>query len=296
MQSYHITANDAAQRLDKFLKKLFPNASRDLIYKLNRKEKIKVVLCDGKKTKQDNEYKLQVGEIVQVYLSESEIASLQEEKVLSHLTQSQTPHNSPLVRGDGVAKLSKKDIVFEDGSLLLVNKSAGINVHPGDHKTTEVSLIQQVHDYLGEKLNSLTFKPSLVHRIDRDTSGLVMIAKQKDALVKMSTAFQGPSIQLSPKGGKSEQQKALQKTYFALVAGKLSRSEGTIKKALLRKEDAKNENKVIVSEKGQEAVTHYKLLEEFEIKIGEQIQVISAIEVTIETGRMHQIRVHMAHI
>ncbi len=282
MQSYHITANDAAQRLDKFLKKLFPNATRDLIYKLNRKEKVKIVLRDGKKTKQDNEYKLQVGEIVQVYLSDSEIASLQEEKVLSHLTQSQTPHNSPLVRGDGVAKLSKKDIVFEDGSLLLVNKSAGINVHPGDHKTTEVSLIQQVHDYLGEKLNSLTFKPSLVHRIDRDTSGLVMIAKQKDALVAMSAAFQ--------------KKEALQKIYFALVAGKLSRSEGTIKKALLRKEDAKNENKVIVSEKGQEAVTYYKVLEEFEIKIGEQTQMVSAIEVTIETGRMHQIRVHMAHI
>ena len=109
-----------------------------------------------------------------------------------------------------------------------------------------------------------------------------MIAKQKDALVIMSAAFQ--------------KKDALQKTYFALVAGKLSRSEGTIKKALLRKEDAKNEKKVIVSEKGQEAVTHYKVLEEFEIKTGEQTQIVSAIEVTIETGRMHQIRVHMAHI
>ncbi len=98
MQAYHITANDAAQRLDKFLKKLFPNATRDLIYKLNRKEKIKVVLRDSKKTRQDNEYKLQVGEIVQVYLSDTEIMSLQKEKPspasIQNFSQFSTQHLS----------------------------------------------------------------------------------------------------------------------------------------------------------------------------------------------------------
>lgn len=73
MQEYLISENDASQRLDKFLRKLFPNASRSLIYKFNRKNKIKIVDLTGKKTKQDNEYKLQIGEKVQVFLSEKEI-------------------------------------------------------------------------------------------------------------------------------------------------------------------------------------------------------------------------------
>lgn len=268
MKQYYITQNDAEQRLDKFLKKLFPTASRDFIYKLHRTDKVKVLLQDGKKTKQDFEYKLQVNQIVQVYLPDTEIETIIQKIETQKISQ--------------VQKLKKSDIIFEDESLLFVNKSAWINVHPGDHKTEEVSLIQQVQDYYGKTLSSLTFKPSLVHRIDRDTSWLVMIAKKKEALTKMSEAFQ--------------KKDALQKTYFALVLWKLSRSEGTIKKPLLRKEDVKNENKVIVSDKGQEAITHYKVLESFEMKISEQIHVISAVEVTIETGRMHQIRVHMAHI
>ena len=163
-----------------------------------------------------------------------------------------------------------------------MNKNPGLNVHPGDNKTTEVSLIQQVEDYYAGKLNSLTFKPSLIHRIDRDTSGIIMIAKGKHILTKLSSDF--------------KKKDALKKTYFALVLGKLSRQNGTIKKNLLRIENAKNENKVQVTEKGQEAITHFTVLDEYSVKIPEGEQIISAIEVTIETGRMHQIRVHMAHI
>jgi 23S rRNA pseudouridine955/2504/2580 synthase len=221
MQEFSITQNDADQRLDKFLKKLFPNATRSLIYKINRKEKIKVITKEGKKTKQDNEYKLQFGEKVQIYLKDEDFTELQsEEKESQVLSQKQ--------------KFSKADIVFEDGNLLVVNKSAGINVHPGDHKSEEISLIEQVQDYLGEKLSSLTFKPSLIHRIDRDTSGIVMIAKDKESLTKLSLDF-----------GEKEN---LKKVYLALVFGKLSRPEGTIKKNLKRIENAKNENKVQVSD------------------------------------------------
>jgi len=133
-----------------------------------------------------------------------------------------------------------------------------------------------------EKLNSLTFKPSLIHRIDRDTSGIVMIAKDKQTLTKLSSDF--------------KKKEALKKTYFAFVVGKLSRPEGTIKKSLKRLENAKNENKVQVSESGQEAITHYKVLDEFQIKIPEGEQILSTVEVQIETGRMHQIRIHFAHL
>lgn len=270
MKQFLIDANDASQRLDKFLKKLFPNASRDLLYKLNRKDKIKVIFLDGKKTKQDNEYKLQEWQQVQIYLQDEEIAELQKSI-------------SPEIPSSGRGKwLSKDDIVYEDGCLLILNKAPGMNVHPGDHKSDEISVIQQVEDYYAGKLNSLTFKPSLIHRIDRDTSWILMIAKDKASLVKLSSDFKSKT--------------ALEKIYFTLLVWKLSRNEGTIKKALTRIEDAKNVNKVQVSEDGQDAITHYKVLEEYKIALPDGEQIISAVEVRIETGRMHQIRVHMAHI
>lgn len=269
MKEYSITSNDAEQRLDRFLRKLFINASKSLIYKLNRKGKIKVINLEWKKTKQDNEYKIQAGEKVQIFLSDKEIQEL-----------SQKVENTAVL--DSGQKLSKKDIVFEDKELLIVNKNPWLNVHPGDHKTKEVSLIEQVEDYYAGQLNSLTFKPSLIHRIDRDTSGIIMIAKQKHILTKLSGDF--------------KKKNALQKSYFALVVGRLSRPSGTIKKNLLRIENAKNENKVQVADKWLEAITHYTLLDEYQVELPEGEQILSALEVRIETGRMHQIRVHMEYL
>ncbi len=283
MKQYEITPNDSAQRLDRFLSKLFIHASKSLIYKLNRKGKIKVFtpalslsspkpsLTQGKTTwkKQDNEYKLQVWDRVQVFLSDAEIHQLTAPITQSSFTRRDVP-------------LSKKDVIFEDKSLLIVNKNAGQNVHPGDHKTQEVSLIEQVEDYFQWKIQSLTFKPSLIHRVDRDTSGIVMIAKQKHVLTQLSQDFKTHT--------------RLTKTYFAIVVWKLSRDSGTIRKKLLRVENAKNENKVQVSDTGQEAVTHYKVCEQYKVMMPEWEQCISLLEIVIETGRMHQIRVHMAHL
>jgi len=271
MKEFLITENDAAQRLDKFLKKLFPNAVRSLIYKLNRKGKIKIITLENKKTKQDNEYKLKVWEKIQIFLSDAEFAELSETRKL--------PQNN-------LSKFKlwdfKKDIVYEDGDLLILNKNPGINVHPGNHKTTEVSIIEQVHDYLWNTLNSLTFKPSLIHRIDRDTSGVLMIAKKKQILVRLSKDF--------------KEHKNIKKTYRVLALGRFSRKSWTITKKLLRIEDAKNQNKIQVSEKGQTAISHFKVLKEYEIDTKEWKQIISDVEVEIETGRMHQIRVHLAAI
>jgi len=268
MKQYDITSNDADQRLDKFLKKLLPNASLSYIYKLARKGNIKVITLEWKKTKQDKDYKLFQWEQVQIFLSDSDIAELQE-------------ISSPQVFSQiWWQKLQRSDIAYEDDDILIVNKQPGMNVHPGDHKSEEVSLIEQVHDYYGGKLDSLTFKPSLIHRIDRDTSGIIMIAKSKKALTKLSDDF--------------KQHDALQKTYFCVVLWKVSRKSGTITKKLLRIENAKAENKVQVSEKWLEAITHYKLLDEFKVKLPLWQQILTALEVTIETWRMHQIRVHMA--
>ncbi|MDD3793452.1 MAG: RluA family pseudouridine synthase [Candidatus Gracilibacteria bacterium] len=273
MKIFTIEENDANGRLDKFLKKLFPSASISLIYKLNRKDKIKIKFegSEGKFKRRDNEYKLQIGDEVKIFLSDSEYDLLTK--------STKTSEEKPLGKSD---KLSKEDIVFEDADLLVLNKPSGINVHPGDHKTKETNIIAQVQDYLGDKLNSLTFKPSLVHRIDRDTSGILLIAKKKDILVKLVGDF--------------KDHKKVKKTYFALVLGRLSRKEGIITKKLERIEDAQNENKVRVSENGLTAVSHFKLIEEYNLNTPEGNLIISAVEVKIETGRMHQIRVHMDSI
>ncbi|NDK07687.1 RluA family pseudouridine synthase [Candidatus Gracilibacteria bacterium] len=261
MKQFKITENDANQRLDKFLKKLFPMATRSLLYKFNRTNKIKV---NGKR--EDNEYKLQIGDEVKIFLVDNDFDKL-----------SKVALKTPGFGTPGVG-LDRKDIVFEDNFLLVVNKPAGINVHPGDHKTKETNLISQVQDYLGDKLNSLTFKPSLAHRIDRDTSGIVIIAKKKDMLTRLVEDFKN--------------HKNIRKYYLAVVSGHLDKKEGIIDKKLERIENAQNENKVLVSENGLKAVSYYKVIDEFKYKNED----LSLVEVEIKTGRMHQIRVHMTSI
>jgi len=269
MQIIKIEENDANQRLDKFLKKLFINATRALIYKFNRKWKIKVKqVWDDWFKKRDNEFKLTRWDEVKLFLTDKDIKELSEERKEERISLDN--------------KFNKKDIVFEDSDLFIINKSSWVNVHPWDFKSKEVSIIQQVQDYLWKKLNSLTFKPSLVHRIDRDTSGLLIIAKKKDILSKLVEDFKN--------------HKKIRKTYLAICFGKLPQKSWTITKKLLRIENAQNRNKVEISEKGQTAISHYKLVEEFVVKTKNWNQNISVVEVQIETGRMHQIRVHLASI
>jgi 23S rRNA pseudouridine955/2504/2580 synthase len=274
MKLFKIEENDANQRLDKFLKKLFPNATRSLIYKINRKDKVKVKFkwSEGKFKKRDNEYRLQVWDEIKIFLSDKEFNILSEvEQIKSNSTNVSTKE-----------KFDKKDIVYEDGDLFVINKNPWINVHPWDHKTKESNVISQVQDYLWNKLNSLTFKPSLIHRIDRDTSWVLMIGKKKEMLTRMVNDF--------------KDHKKVKKTYYAIVLGKLSRKKWTIKKNLLRIENAKNENKVRVDEKGQTAITHYKTLKEHILQTKEGVLILTEVEIEIETWRMHQIRVHLASL
>lgn len=263
MKQFTITENDAGQRLDKFLKKLLPNASSSLIYKFNRKDKIKI---NGKK--QDNEYKLLTWDIVKVFLIDWDFETLTKKQELKQLETRE--------------KFDTKNIVYEDGDVLVINKEPWINVHPGDYKTKESNIISQIQDYLWNKLNSLTFKPSLVHRIDRDTSWILIIWKKKDILTKLVADF--------------KEHKKVKKIYYAIVIWKLPSNSWTIDKKLLRIEWAKNEDKVQVSDKGQTAITHYKVLKEYILTTPAWEKTISELEVEILTGRMHQIRVHLASL
>lgn len=270
MKIFDIQENDANSRLDKFLKKLFPRATRSLIYKLNRKSKIKVMRQESEWfKKRDNEFKLLPKDKVKIFLSDKDFIELREEKKESKVLEKWE-------------KFDKKDIVFEDSSLFVVNKNPWLNVHPWDYKTKETNLIAQVQDYLWEKLNSLTFKPSLAHRIDRDTSGIVIIAKKKNILQKITSDFKN--------------HKKIEKTYYVIVLWKVSRQSWTIKKKLKRIENAKSENKVQVANDWKEAITHYKVIWEHKLKTREWEIIISELEVKIETGRMHQIRVHLASL
>lgn len=143
---------DEGQRLDRYLRKYLPAAPLSAIYKLARTGKIKI---NGKRV--DNEYRVEEGDIMVFHIPEEQLAEFQKTAPAIELS----------LQTDGDFA---KWILYEDESILAINKPAKINVHPGDHKTTEVSIIQMAHDYFRGKYSSPMFTPSLVHRIDRDTT------------------------------------------------------------------------------------------------------------------------------
>lgn len=269
MKLFKIEEDDSNQRLDRFLMKLLPKATRGLIFKLIRKNNIKVCSNDTewKFKKKSIEYVLKIGDEIKLFVTDQDFLELSKKEIKNDYKK---------------VPLKNTDIIFEDEYLLIINKEPWINVHPWDYKTKEISLIDQVKDYLWKEHNTLTFSPSLIHRIDRETSGIIMIAKKKDILSKLVEDFKS--------------HKKIQKTYIALVKWKLRNKNWTITKKLLRIKDAKNENKIQVSDKGQTAITHFKVLNEYILKTTSSEQFISRIEVNIETWRMHQIRVHMAYL
>lgn len=255
MQHIIVTPEDSDQRLDRYLRKLFPNAPLSFLYKMGRTKKVRL---NGKKA--EPEMRILEGDEISLYLSDVEIGEFGEKKAV---------HIERLERFDPTS------ILFEDEMLLVVNKPAGVNVHPGDHKTTEVSLIELIQDYLGNRYNSTGWKPSLAHRLDRDTSGALIIAKSRHVLNAILEELQSDKIT---------------KIYLACTAGIPLEKSGRTNAPLLRIEDAKNENKVRIDPAGAKAVTYYHVLaSNVERHLG-------LLELRLETGRMHQIRVHLASL
>lgn len=168
------------------------------------------------------------------------------------------------------------DIVYEDDHLLVVNKAAGMVVHPGHG------------NYSGTLINALTFhfdnlpknsneRPGLVHRIDKDTSGLLVVAKTEESMTHLSKQFFD---------------KSTQREYVALVWGHVNQDSGVIEGHIGRHPKNRLQNTVYLDEdadlKGKPAVTHYEVLE--------RLGYVTLVKCTLETGRTHQIRVHMKHI
>ena len=174
-----------------------------------------------------------------------------------------TPENIPL------------DIVYEDDELLVVNKPAGMVVHPG-HGNYSGTLINALTYHFDNLPNNSSNRPGLVHRIDKDTSGLLVIAKTEDAMTHLAKQFFD---------------KTSEREYVAIVWGNMEQDEGTVEGNIGRHPKNRLQNTVFEGDdedKGKPAVTHYKVLE--------RLGYVTLVSCILETGRTHQIRVHMKHI
>lgn len=243
---YQITIQEAEEngRLDRVLSGNLPEFSRSFLQKLIQSGAVTLdgSVCTSKKQQTEP------GQKVEVTVPEPEHLSIAAEPV-------------PL------------DIVYEDDDLLIVNKPKGMVVHPaaGNYSGTLVNAIMY---YCGDNLSSINgvIRPGIVHRIDKDTSGLLMIAKN-------DAAHQCLAQQLA--------EHSITRAYMAVVYGGFKEEQGTVDAPVGR--DPKNRlRQAVVSERGKHAVTHYRVLE----SLGR----FSRVEARLETGRTHQIRVHMAHI
>jgi len=181
------------------------------------------------------------------------------------------PHENLLV-GENIPI----DVVYEDEALLVVNKQAGMVVHPG-HGNYSGTLINALIYKFENLPNNSSDRPGLVHRIDKDTSGLLVIAKTEQAMAHLSLQFA---------------EKTSEREYVAIVWGHIEEDEGTVEGHIGRHPKNRLQNTVYLGddadEKGKPAVTHYKVLE--------RLGYVTLVSCKLETGRTHQIRVHMKHI
>lgn len=241
---FEVPKGQTSLRIDKYLMSLIQNATRN---------KIQIAATEGNIFVNDatvkSNYKVKANDVLRVMLSHPPFEN--------HII----PENIPL------------DIVYEDETLLLINKLPGMVVHPGHGNYTGTLVHALAYHFDNLPMNS-SERPGLVHRIDKDTSGLLVIAKTEAAMTHLAKQFEA---------------KTSEREYVALVWGNVVADKGTIEGNLARHLKDRMQMAVFTDpEIGKPAVTHYKVLERFGY--------VTLISCQLETGRTHQIRAHLKHI
>lgn len=256
MKQFTITKNDAGQRLDKYLIKTLKTMPKSLVYKSLRKKKVKI---NGKRIT-DGGLMLHEGDVLEAYINDEFFELKDSEKEFLLLTS------------------ASLDIVYEDENILLANKPQGLSVH-ADETGSPDTLINRIQKYLYDKGEydpgqDRTFAPALAHRIDRNTQGLVLAAKNAEALRVLCEKIK---------------QKEIKKYYLCIVCGHLPEPSATLR-AYHRKDETTKQAKIFdrPAPGAKEIITKYKVVKRFKNH--------DLAEVLLVTGRTHQIRAHMAHI